>query len=150
MSVASISMDVFQIRRQEKKLRSMVHSEDMVEVLRNGGVKEEISSLMLVPGDILLIPPRGCVLQCDCVLMNGTVILNESMLTGESVPVTKVALPEVEVGDVHSFTFKEHTKHIMFCGTSVLQTRFYSGRPVQVSFFWEILFKRDPQFRPLC
>ncbi|KAI6224422.1 Cation-transporting ATPase [Aphelenchoides fujianensis] len=100
MSVLSISMDVYQIRRQEQKLRSMVHSEDVVDVLRNGGNKQQISSSMLVPGDVLLIPPHGCILQCDCVLMNGTVILNESMLTGESVPVTK-----------------DHSKHIMFCGT---------------------------------
>jgi len=30
----------------------------------------------LVHGDILLIPPRGCILQCDAVLMTGTVIGN--------------------------------------------------------------------------
>lgn len=43
-----------------------------------------------MPGDVILIPPHGCVMHCDAVLLNGTVIANESMLTGESVPVTKV------------------------------------------------------------
>lgn len=47
--------------------------------------------LQLVPGDVILIPPNGCNMQCDAVLINGTVIVNESMLTGESVPVTKVS-----------------------------------------------------------
>lgn len=47
-------------------------------------------SLQLVVGDILIIPRHGCTLQCDAVLLNGTVIVNESMLTGESVPITKV------------------------------------------------------------
>ncbi|CAD5226995.1 unnamed protein product [Bursaphelenchus xylophilus] len=133
MSVCSIVMDIFQIRRQEKKLRAMVHSEDVVEVVRDGGKVKKVSSSSLVPGDVILIPPRGCILQCDAVLMNGTVILNESMLTGESVPVTKVALPEPE-DDKHreyEFSLKEHSKHILFCGTSVLQTRFYGGKPVQ-------------------
>lgn len=56
------------------------------------------------------------------------------MLTGESVPITKVALPELddEIGDAEPlFSFKEHSKHILFCGTQVLQTRFYGGRHVQ-------------------
>ncbi|KJH52818.1 IC domain protein, HAD ATPase, P-type family [Dictyocaulus viviparus] len=89
MSVCSIVMDVIQTRGQEKRLRAMVHSSSEVEVIRNGGFVTRISSEKLVPGDILLIPPHGCLLQCDAVLMNGTVIVNESMLTGESVPVTK-------------------------------------------------------------
>lgn len=46
----------------------------------------------LVPGDIFLVPAHGGVMQCDAVLMNGTAIVNESMLTGESVPITKVSL----------------------------------------------------------
>lgn len=84
----------------------MIHSVDQVEVLRDGEVKtissEEVTplpsssliifSLQLVVGDTLIIPRNGCTLQCDAVLLNGTVIVNESMLTGESVPITKVRI----------------------------------------------------------
>uniref|UniRef100_A0AC35FQ25 Cation-transporting ATPase n=1 Tax=Panagrolaimus sp. PS1159 TaxID=55785 RepID=A0AC35FQ25_9BILA len=130
MSVMSIAMDIFQTRRQEKKLRSMVHSQETISVRRNGETLT-IGSETLVPGDILQIPPHGCILQCDAILMNGTVIVNESMLTGESVPVTKVALPETR-GDSEAniLSYKEHSKHILFCGTQVLQTRYYGGKPV--------------------
>lgn len=113
-------MDVYQIRTQEIRfvfnfqqninyilifrLRSMVHSTESVEVIREGtemtiGSDQVIKNIImillfisfqLVPGDILLIPPHGCLMQCDSVLMNGTVIVNESVLTGESVPITKV------------------------------------------------------------
>ncbi|EFP04782.1 hypothetical protein CRE_29965 [Caenorhabditis remanei] len=70
LSLASIVMDVYQIRSQEIRLRSMVHSTESVEVIRDG--KEmTIGSDQLVPGDILLIPPHGCLMQCDSVLMNG-------------------------------------------------------------------------------
>uniref|UniRef100_A0A7E4W6U9 VWFA domain-containing protein n=1 Tax=Panagrellus redivivus TaxID=6233 RepID=A0A7E4W6U9_PANRE len=53
----------------------------------------------------------------------------ESMLTGESVPVTKVALPDTR-DDEDTLSFKEHSKHILFCGTQVLQTRYYNDKPV--------------------
>ncbi|KAL3082109.1 hypothetical protein niasHT_031138 [Heterodera trifolii] len=131
MSVMSISLDVYQMRKQERKLRSMVHTHETVHVLRDGGQVLELSSSELVPGDILLIPPRGCVLQCDAVLLNGTVIVNEAMLTGESMPITKVALPESDDDHQTEFSFKEHSKHVLYCGTQVLQTRYYAGKHVQ-------------------
>uniref|UniRef100_A0A0K0EYM5 Cation-transporting ATPase n=1 Tax=Strongyloides venezuelensis TaxID=75913 RepID=A0A0K0EYM5_STRVS len=133
MSMLSIISDVIQIRKQEKKLRAMVHSESYVKVLRNNGKIEEINSIYLVPGDILLVPSHGCNLQCDAVLMNGTVIVNEAMLTGESVPVTKVPLPEEDYESNNDretiFSLKEHSRHVLFCGTTVLQSRNHGGRP---------------------
>lgn len=90
-----------------------------------------------MPGDILLIPPNGCILQCDAIIMNGTVIVNESVLTGESVPITKVALSELDDEEEElTFLFREHSKHVLYCGTKVLQTRFYGGKYVQVIFFF--------------
>ncbi|CAD6193517.1 unnamed protein product [Caenorhabditis auriculariae] len=129
ISLISIVTEVYQIRKQEKALRDMVHSSEEVEVLRNNGDVVRIGSEQLVPGDILLIPPHGGVMQCDCVLMNGTVIVNESVLTGESVPITKVAL--TDDGHETAFSIEKHSKHVLFCGTHVLQTRFYQGRKVK-------------------
>ncbi|VDL72662.1 unnamed protein product [Nippostrongylus brasiliensis] len=131
MSVMSIAIDVYQTRSQEKKLRSMVQSSNEVEVMREG-VTKIISSEELVPGDIFVVPAHGILMQCDAVLMNGTAIVNESMLTGESVPITKVALTGVHEDEEDlRFCFEKHSKHILFCGTHVLQTRFYQGKQVK-------------------
>ncbi|VDO49697.1 unnamed protein product [Haemonchus placei] len=129
MSVLSIAIDVYQTRSQEKKLRSMVQSSNEVQVLREQTVKT-----ISIPGDIFLVPPHGGIMQCDAVLMNGTAIVNESMLTGESVPITKVALPAVSEDEENMrFCFEKHSKHILYCGTQVLQTRYYQGKLVKVT-----------------
>jgi cation-transporting ATPase 13A3/4/5 len=47
----------------------------------------------LVPGDVIEIP-ENCNMPCDLVLISGTCIVNESMLTGESIPVIKNPLPK--------------------------------------------------------
>ena len=62
------------------------------QVLRPGDQVDTIPSDHLVPGDVIVIPPQGCMMQCDAVLLQGNCIVNESMLTGESVPVTKTSI----------------------------------------------------------
>ncbi|RXG68241.1 putative cation-transporting ATPase 13A4 [Armadillidium vulgare] len=97
------------------------------QVLNNNGEFITIQSEHVVPGDILVIPPQGCTMSCDAVLLQGTSIVNESMLTGESVPVTKIPIPNRK--DI-SFDEKVHGKHILYCGTEVIQTRFYGNEKV--------------------
>lgn len=43
---------------------------------------EDIPASHLVPGDVITIPPNGCLMACDAVLIAGNCIVNESMLTG--------------------------------------------------------------------
>ena len=43
----------------------------------------EIPTTDLVPGDVIIIPTKGCIMACDAVLLSGNAIVNESMLTGE-------------------------------------------------------------------
>ena len=54
-------------------------------------IEVELSSKELVPGDQVLFPTNGgYTVECDSVLVEGSAVVNESMLTGESIPVTKV------------------------------------------------------------
>ncbi|XP_022160995.1 probable cation-transporting ATPase 13A3 isoform X2 [Myzus persicae] len=121
MSLVSIITAVIQTRRNQRNLRSTVHSSDVANVLRENNVIT-VPTELLVPGDVLVIPSHGCVMHCDAVLLTGHCIVNESMLTGESVPVTKTTIP----GNVDlKYDIKEHARHTLYCGTSVIQTRYY-------------------------
>lgn len=121
MSVFSITGAIIQTRKNQKNLRSTVHTSDIASIIRNGEVTS-VSTELLVPGDVLVIPPHGCVMHCDAVLLTGTCIVNESMLTGESVPVTKTPLPN---SSSTLYDNKEHARHTLYCGTQVIQTRYY-------------------------
>uniref|UniRef100_A0A1I7UJ57 Cation-transporting ATPase n=1 Tax=Caenorhabditis tropicalis TaxID=1561998 RepID=A0A1I7UJ57_9PELO len=90
MSLYSVIMTLRQTRSQQRRLQSMVVEHEEVEVIRENGRVCTLDSSEIVPGDVLVIPPQGCMMYCDCVLLNGTVIVNESMLTGESIPIYKV------------------------------------------------------------
>lgn len=48
------------------------------------GEVKMISTSLLVPGEIIIIPKSGCVMPCDAVLLNGLCIVNEAMLTGNN------------------------------------------------------------------
>lgn len=57
---------------------------------------------------------------------------------GESVPITKTPLPnpagptanQSDHSDI-KFNMKDHAKHVLFCGTEVIQTRFYGNQKVK-------------------
>ncbi|RZC32699.1 cation-transporting ATPase 13A3, partial [Asbolus verrucosus] len=126
MSVFGISTSIIQTRKNQKNLKGTVNSADKVLVSRGGDSFEEIPTTDLVPGDLIVIPAHGCELQCDAILLNGNCIVNESMLTGESVPVTKTALPN----NNKFYNVKEHGNHTLFCGTKIIQTRYYGSENV--------------------
>ena len=85
-----------------------------------------MNSTELVPGDVVVVP-EGASLPCDLVLLTGTAIMNESMLTGESIPVMKSSLPNVQ-SEVYSEKGAE--KHTLFGGTIVIQTKPVGDEPV--------------------
>jgi len=45
----------------------------------------EISTSSLVPGDVIVLPPTGCMMSCDAVLITGNAVVDEGMLTGRLV-----------------------------------------------------------------
>jgi len=55
-------------------------------------------------------------MPCDVALLSGTCIVNESMLTGESIPVIKNPLPRTD--DVYNVD--EDSKYTLYSGTKVI------------------------------
>ncbi|XP_039622048.1 probable cation-transporting ATPase 13A3 [Polypterus senegalus] len=138
MSAISIATSLYTIKKQYIVLHDMVatHSIVRVSVCRTKDVIEQAMSTDLVPGDVIVIPANGTIMPCDAVLVSGTCIVNESMLTGESIPVTKTNLPNPSRGMKETdqdevFSLEEHKRHILYCGTNVIQTRFYAGELVK-------------------
>ncbi|CAJ0587354.1 unnamed protein product, partial [Mesorhabditis spiculigera] len=117
ISLGSITLDVYQTRSQETKLRKMVHSSDEITAIRSDGQHGVVDSSELVPGDVIVVGQGKSVMQCDAILLTGTVIVNESMLTGESVPVTKVnasGLDDANEEGLVRLDFERHAKHVLF------------------------------------
>ncbi|XP_072114405.1 polyamine-transporting ATPase 13A3-like isoform X1 [Mobula birostris] len=137
MSLLSICVTLYFVKKQYTLLHDMVAAHNVVRlrVYRDNNVTEEIFSTDLVPGDVIHIPTNGLMMPCDAVLISGTCVVNESLLTGESVPVLKTSLPNPSRsgGTVQEEVYnpENHKRHTLFCGTAVVQTRFYAGEPVK-------------------
>lgn len=83
-------------------------------------------STELIPGDtVSLINPPVTVFPADFLLLAGDAIINESMLTGESVPVSKVPIKDrdlvswKETREVN----QESAKGFLYAGTRVIRVR---------------------------
>ncbi|KAG1653727.1 putative cation-transporting ATPase 13A3 [Nymphon striatum] len=128
MSIASISISVYQLKNNQKALRDTIQQSGIVTLCQNGNEYPTVDVEELVPGDVIVLPSHGCSMFCDAVLLNGNCIVNEASLTGESVPVTKTALPKYA-----NTQFDEtlHARHILYCGTKLIQTRFYGDEKVK-------------------
>lgn len=125
----SIGVALYETKKQSIALRDMVKTPDaMVRLVKSDGDEVSVPVGTLVPGDVISLEEGGsCVMQCDAVLISGGCVVNESMLTGESVPVTKSPLSHQE--DTELYSPEEHKRHTLFCGTHVLQTRQRHGDP---------------------
>ncbi|XP_017930436.1 probable cation-transporting ATPase 13A4 [Manacus vitellinus] len=126
MSLLSVFLTVYDLRQQSVKLHSLVesHNNVTVTVCRNTEGFQELESHHLVPGDMLVLKEGKTLLPCDAILISGQCIVNESMLTGESIPVTKTHLPQADdFKPWRTYCAEDYKKHVLFCGTEVIQTK---------------------------
>ncbi len=143
ISAVSIAYSLYSIRRNERALRNMIHKENQVKVYRkllnkannkNNEYEEIIvNSSDLVPGDIIEIK-NNMTMQCDALLIeNSNVVVNESMLTGESIPITKLGIGKLTNHNKNDllFNIKDNIKHVLFSGTQIIQTRCSSSNEKQ-------------------
>ena len=132
ISLISISLSLYETKRQAQSLHDMVSAggEGETRVVRPGSQPVTMEHTDLVPGDVVLLPAGGCVMPCDAVLITGSAIVNEAMLTGESVPVTKSCVSSLDTDNDELYSPETHKRNTIFAGTEVIQTRYYGDQPV--------------------
>ena len=81
--------------------------------------KKKMSSLDLLPGDLIEIPENS-IMPCDIIILNGSCIMNECMLTGESIPVLKNSLP---YNNLMFSPTEDNKSSVLLSGTFCLETR---------------------------
>ncbi|KAJ2712952.1 hypothetical protein H4R19_002488, partial [Coemansia spiralis] len=125
ISAAGITETLLETRRNTRKLKEMAHFTCPVRILRDGAWTDGRAE-DLVPGDVFEVVPSMHTLPCDAVLLEGDCIVNESMLTGESIPVAKAPVPPVVFGKMRlaSSTFgSDIAKHVLFSGTRLVRVK---------------------------
>ncbi|XP_015744363.1 probable cation-transporting ATPase 13A5, partial [Python bivittatus] len=134
LSVISIALTVYDLRQQSLKLHKLVeeHNRVQVTVWMKGEGSCTLESCHLVPGDVLLLEGQRFSLPCDAILLEGSCVVNEGMLTGESVPVTKTPLPHTDnTMPWKVYGMGDYRRHVLFCGTEVIQIRRAGPGPVR-------------------
>ncbi|XP_040322270.1 putative cation-transporting ATPase 13A5 isoform X1 [Herpailurus yagouaroundi] len=133
LSIISIVLSVYDLRQQSVKLHNLVEDHNKVQVtvmVKDKGL-QKLESHLLVPGDTLILPGKTS-LPCDAILIDGSCVVTEGMLTGESIPVTKTPLPHTENTVAwKSHSLEDYRKHVLFCGTEVIQVKPSGQGPVR-------------------
>ncbi|RTL80437.1 MAG: cation-translocating P-type ATPase [Hyphomicrobiales bacterium] len=94
---ASISLVVIQELRSERALQALQRLAEPSALARRDGEARRIPARDLVPGDIVLLG-EGQRIPADALLMAGdALVVDESILTGESAPVTKTLAGETDL-----------------------------------------------------
>ncbi|KAK4701843.1 hypothetical protein P7C70_g4386, partial [Phenoliferia sp. Uapishka_3] len=126
ISVVSIATTLIETRNNIERMREMSRFSCVTRVLRNG---EWVTgdSADLVPGDLVDLSEASMhTFPADFVLLSGDAIVNESMLTGESVPVSKVPVEDESVALISSSGGEvpaELSRHVVFSGTKIVRIR---------------------------
>lgn len=134
ISIVSILNTLIETKDTMKRLKNLSRFQCTVRVWRNGFWKETDSS-DLIPGDIYEVSdPSLTIFPCDSVLLSGDCIVNESMLTGESVPVSKVPANDETIETLVYDAIKPSistllAKSYLFNGTKIIRVRHSPGEP---------------------
>ncbi|GMM27471.1 putative acid anhydride hydrolase [Martiniozyma asiatica (nom. inval.)] len=129
ISILSIIESLVETKSNMERMCKMAKFECPIRAWRNGFWKE-ISSADLVPGDIYEVSdPSLLVFPCDSILLTGDCIVNEAMLTGESVPVSKIPINSELVMDLEKefgaakFSNK-FSRTFLYSGTKIVRVRY--------------------------
>ncbi|KAJ1722042.1 hypothetical protein LPJ53_003510 [Coemansia erecta] len=111
--------------QSERRLKRMAEQAEDVDVLRDGAWAR-VSTVELVPGDVVGVA-AGAHMACDCVLLAGAAVMDESSLTGEPLPVRKIGLADSGSGAGTPYDAVGSKASTLYAGTVVAQAQAQAG-----------------------
>ncbi|KNC34139.1 hypothetical protein FF38_08310 [Lucilia cuprina] len=108
--------------RNMSEIRKMGNKPYLINVFRQNKWRQMVSD-QLLPGDLVSITrsQNDNIVPCDLVLLRGSCIVDESMLTGESVPQMKESLESLDNLNTELDVDGEGKLFVLFGGTKVVQ-----------------------------
>ncbi|KAK4531833.1 hypothetical protein CCYA_CCYA09G2690 [Cyanidiococcus yangmingshanensis] len=131
--VMMLSFEATVVRSRQRSLRELrgMRTRPYPVLALRDGKWQRVFSDQLVPLDIVSISPsaEGVAVPCDILLLSGRAVVNEALLTGESVPLMKEALSgeacdsmqETDQRDRELQPRSLDKLHVLFGGTVLLQ-----------------------------
>ena len=108
---------MFLVHRAQLAIAEVAHVHSFVSVKREKGEWVEVDSREVVPGDVVRLF-AGAHVPCDLIVVAGSCVVDESSLTGESMPTVKsAASTSATVYDVR----QPIPRHTLFSGTTIKQ-----------------------------
>ena len=83
--------------RAHRAVQALAALEPRIGVVLRDGLTKEVDAHTIVPGDVLVLEP-GQGVPADARMLTGEIQVNEAALTGESVPIWKVAKAQLGAG----------------------------------------------------
>lgn len=117
LSVGAGVSQALLVHEQQTKVQQLVSLDGEAEVYRDGKW-QVVKSSELVPRD--RVRPKAGQVPCDCLIISGQAVVNESMLTGEPMPTSKSAFPPSD--SEATIDPQQQKRHMLFAGTELIQT----------------------------
>ncbi|KAF8633276.1 hypothetical protein AX17_004451 [Amanita inopinata Kibby_2008] len=122
ISLGSITATLLETKKTIARMKEMSRYSCKIDVLVNGMWMEQ-DSTDLVPGDVVnLLNSELSLVPADLFLLSGDAVVNESMLTGESVPVSKVPVKDEDLGNWRN-NKAENAKCFLYGGTRIVRVK---------------------------
>ncbi|KAL4487111.1 hypothetical protein ABPG72_001563 [Tetrahymena utriculariae] len=112
-STISVMLKIYEERLNFSRLREFSFFRSSSCIIRNGD-KQILDSQELCFGDKVILR-EGELAPCDLVVVKGSAVVNEAMLTGESIPIVKTSLSNSDE------EFNENKQNVIYCGSRIQQ-----------------------------
>ncbi|CXI59692.1 cation transporting P-ATPase, putative [Plasmodium berghei] len=133
ISILTVIKKVLKNQKNKKEIYDNIQSNSNINVtVYRNALEQQISSNNLTIGDIIIIKSQMTI-PCDCLLLTGQVLVDESLLTGESRPMKKTATynenrqifkNEKEQNNDTEFSLNKQNKinpnNILYAGTNII------------------------------